>query len=60
MIYKVITGHDKGKFIIASEIDEVEGMVTADNGKKYFIENVKEATDQEIKENSQFKVTKIF
>ncbi|MGL4248944.1 MAG: hypothetical protein ACRDD8_11410 [Bacteroidales bacterium] len=59
MIYKVISGKETGKFIIVDEVDDIGGYAIADDGKKYFIESVREATEEEIKENKNFKVTKL-
>ena len=47
--YKVIAGRSKGKVLILDEsnFDEEKGMVTDDEGKSYFISNVKELTEEE-------------
>lgn len=59
MIYKVLAGNNKGKLIMIEDIDEVGGYVTDTAGKKYFIENVREATEQEIKDDPRIKIQEI-
>lgn len=58
--YKVTAGRSKGKVLILDEsnFDEEKGMVTDDEGKSYFISNVKELTEEE--KNQCFREEKLF
>ena len=58
--FKFIAGRSKGKVLILDEsnFDEEKGMVTDDEGKSYFISNVKELTEEE--KNQCFREEKLF
>ena len=58
--YKVIAGRSKGKVLILDEsnFDEEKGMVIDDEGKSYFISNVKALTEEE--KNQCFREEKLF
>lgn len=59
MFYKVIDGKEVGKFIMVDEIDDVAGIATSSTGKKYYLDKIREATEQELKESGNFKITSI-
>lgn len=58
MYYQVISGKDKGKVFIASEVNEEDDVITSQEGVEYFGEELRELTQEEI--DKCFKTEKIF
>ena len=48
MFYGVLTGEDKGKVIVMSDIDEAENLLICKDGKTYPLETVRPLTEEEI------------
>ena len=47
MYFVVLTGKEKNKIITAIYVDDERGVVTSDQEKEYFRENLRELTPEE-------------